>query len=67
MRILSWNISHGGGARLAGFIEGVAAYDADFVALTEFRAEPGKALCGAFRERDYSYVETPSRGERHAL
>jgi exodeoxyribonuclease-3 len=60
MRILSWNIRHGGGTRLARIVEEIAAYDADVVALTEFRAEPGKALCAAFRERDYPYVETSS-------
>ena len=37
MKILAWNIQHGGGTRLARIVEEVSAFDADVIALTEFR------------------------------
>lgn len=37
MRIVSWNILHGGGQRTDRIIEAVASQDADIVALQEFR------------------------------
>jgi endonuclease/exonuclease/phosphatase family metal-dependent hydrolase len=49
MTLLTWNIRHGGGTRLARIIEEIAAYDPDVIALTEYR--PGKALRAAFHER----------------
>jgi exonuclease III len=58
MTLLTWNIRHGGGARLARIVEELAAYDADVIALTEYRARPGKALCAAMRERGWPYAET---------
>jgi exonuclease III len=65
VKLLSWNIQHGGGARLARIVEELAAYDADVIALTEYRAEPGKELCSAMRERGWPYAETtgPSGNE----
>ena len=45
MKLLIWNIQHGVGARIARIVEEIAAHDADMIALTEFRARPGIALC----------------------
>ena len=58
MKLLAWNIQHGGGARLARIVEELAAYDADVIALTEYRVGPGKVLCSAMRERGWPYAET---------
>ena len=58
MKLLAWNIQHGGGARLARIVEEVAAYDPDVIAVTEFRAGPGVVLCAALKERGLPYVET---------
>jgi exonuclease III len=65
VKLLSWNIQHGGGARLARIVEELAAYDADVIALTEYRAELGKELCSAMSERGWPYAETtgPSDNE----
>ena len=58
MKLLAWNIQHGGGTRLARIVEEVAAYDPDVIAVTEFRAGPGVVLCAALKERGLPYVET---------
>ena len=63
MRLLAWNIQHGGGARLARIIEEVSAYDADVIAVTEFRARPGVALCAAMKDRGLPHVETSRPAE----
>lgn len=47
VKLLAWNIQHGGGTRLARIVEEIAAYYPDVVAATEFRAGPGVALCAA--------------------
>jgi hypothetical protein len=58
VRLLVWNIQHGGGARLARIVEDISAYGPDVIALTEFRARPGVALCAAMKERRLPHVET---------
>lgn len=58
MTLLFWNIQRGGGARLARIMEEVSAYDADVVALTEFRVRPGADLQAAMLHRGWPYVET---------
>jgi len=58
MRLLSWNILHGGGTRLARIVEEITAYDPDVVALTEFRQRPGNELSAALKERDLIHVVT---------
>ena len=58
MTLLAWNILHGGGTRLGRIVEEIAAYDADVIALTEFRTTPGLALRAALRERGWPLVET---------
>jgi exonuclease III len=58
VKLVAWNIQHGGGARRPRIIEEISAYDADVVALTEFRATPGVSLCAALKERGLPHVET---------
>ena len=58
MKILTWNIQHGGGTRLPRIVEEVSAYDADVIALTEFRDGPGTTLRAALLERGWPYIET---------
>lgn len=40
MRIVSWNIRHGGGSRASQIINQLQTWDADVVALSEFRGSP---------------------------
>jgi len=63
MRIISWNIQHGGGARIARIVEEITAYEPDVAAITEFRTGPGAAFCAALRERGWPYVETSNPAE----
>ena len=58
MTLLVWNIQNGGGTRIRRLVEEISAYDPDVVAVTEFRAGPGVALCAALKERGLPYVET---------
>jgi len=63
VKLLAWNIQHGGGTRLARIVEEISAYDPDVIALTEFRARPGLALCAAMKERGLPHVETTRPAE----
>jgi exonuclease III len=66
--LLSWNIQHGGGARIPRIVEEISAYDPDVVAVTEFRAIPGVALCAAMREHGLPYCETTNPpGDRNRI
>ncbi|MBZ5620023.1 MAG: endonuclease/exonuclease/phosphatase family protein [Acidobacteriia bacterium] len=68
MKLLVWNIQHGGGARLTRIVEEVSAYDPDVVAVTEFRAIPGVALCAGLKERGLPNVETTHpRGNQNGI
>jgi exonuclease III len=58
MTLLAWNIQKGGGDRIPRLVEEISAYDPDVIALTEYRAGPGVALCDAMKERGFPYVET---------
>ena len=68
MTLLSWNIQHGGGTRIPRIVEEISAYDPDVVAVTEFRAMPGVALCAAMKERGLPYCETTNPpGDRNGI
>ena len=41
MRILSWNILHGGGVRREGILQAIAAIDPDLLTLQEVRRGDG--------------------------
>jgi len=58
VRLLAWNILHGGGSRMARIVEEISAYDPDVVAVTEFRARPGAALSEAMKEIDLRHAES---------
>jgi len=44
VKLLSWNIQHGGGTRVPRIVEEISAYDPDVVAVTEFCSMPGIAM-----------------------
>jgi len=68
MNLIAWNIQHGGGLRLPRIVEEITAYDPDLIALTEYRAGPGVALCAAMKERGLPYVETTNPpGNRNGI
>jgi exonuclease III len=52
-----------GGTRLARIVEEISDHDPDVIALTEFRARPGVALCAAMKERGLPHVETTRPAE----
>src|SRR4051794_12591009 len=60
MRVLSWNIMHGGGTRIARIVEAIAGHDPDVIALTEFRTRAGEALCDALKAKGWLHVESTS-------
>ena len=51
MRLLAWNIHHGGGKRAPRIVEEVAAYDPDVVAVTEYRAGPDSIVPATMSQR----------------
>jgi exodeoxyribonuclease-3 len=63
MKLLCWNIQHGGGSRVERIIEELAAHDADVMALTSYRTDRGKVLTAALRDRDWLHVQTNNPSE----
>ena len=66
MKLLTWNIRHGGGTRLARIAEELAAHDADVIALTEYRAGPGKELCAELADRGWPHVATTDASDNES-
>lgn len=64
MRLLAWNILHGGGARVPRIVEEITAYDPDTIALTGFRIDRGTELRPALEERGWPHVETSNPAEK---
>ena len=60
MKLLSWNIQHGGGTRDVRIVSAIANHNPDIVALTEFRARPGMALCQAFAANGWPHIASSS-------
>jgi exodeoxyribonuclease-3 len=68
MRLLSWNIQHGGGTRIPRIVEELSAYDPDVVAVTEYRTVPGIALRAAMKDRGLPFCETTNPpGSRNGI
>src|ERR1039457_5294238 len=60
MKLLSWNIQHGGGTRDVRIVSAIADHNPDIIALTEFRAKPGMALCQAFGANGWPHIASSS-------
>jgi exodeoxyribonuclease III len=58
MRLLSWNIQQGGGARTDRIIDALVSHDPDVIALSEFRTEPGVPICNTLESRGWRYIES---------
>lgn len=72
MRIVEWNIQHGGGAWTKGGGEGrgqkvarqLLSYDADILVLNEYMAEASAPLIAHLGDRGYPHVFIPSEPSR---
>ena len=58
MKLLAWNILHGGGTRVPRIVEEIAAHDPDVIALTGFRTDRGTELSGSLKDRGWPHRET---------
>jgi len=63
VKLLAWNIQHGGATRMGRIVEEISAYDPDVIAVTEFRTRAGVALGVAMKERGLPHVETTRPAE----
>jgi exodeoxyribonuclease-3 len=60
LRVLSWNIRHGGGARTESIARAIAAHAPDVAVLIEFRTIPGRELRRLLKAAGYRHaVEAP--------
>jgi exodeoxyribonuclease III len=64
MKVLAWNIQHGGGKRVPRIAAAIAAHAPDIIVLCEFRAAPGVELRGLLRDAGYPYVIAPELAAR---
>lgn len=58
MRVLNWNISHGGGSRLAAICQHIVGVDPDLLALTEFQIRNEPALRAELKRLGYPFIVT---------
>lgn len=60
MRIITWNLQHGGGKRIGGIIEALRSYSANVIVLSEFRSNPpGGMLRGELEGMGYLFQAAP--------
>jgi exonuclease III len=64
MRILSWNIRHGGGRRLPVVLDSIARHAPDVVVLCEYRRTTGPALRAALARLGYRFASATEPSER---
>lgn len=60
MKIITWNIRHGGGARINRIIDRIQSHNADILVITEYRNNTkGKELKNNLAENDYKFQAAP--------
>jgi exodeoxyribonuclease-3 len=55
MKLISWNIQHGGGNRIVKLCSALIAHNPDVIALTEFRTKPGSHILEALAQAGWVY------------
>ena len=59
MKIIEWNIKHGGSERrIPGILSAIRSHDADIVVLTEYRIERKEQLMDGLQDMGYVYILT---------
>ena len=64
MRLLTWNILHGGGQRVPEIVLALLDHDADVVALSEYRPSRGGSIRGVLAHHGYAHqlcTDPPAR------
>ena len=56
MKVLTWNIRHGGGSRIPAIAAAIAAHAPDVAILTEYRTVAGRVLRDRLRDAGYPHV-----------
>lgn len=65
MRIMTWNLQHGGGKRIGSIIKALRSYSADALVLSEFRNNPpGEILRKELEQMGYLFQAAPSADAR---
>jgi exodeoxyribonuclease-3 len=57
MKVLAWNLRHGGGSRIPNIAAAIVAHGPDVAILTEYRASAGRELRGRLRDAGYAHAE----------
>jgi exodeoxyribonuclease-3 len=65
MRVLTWNLQHGGGKRTVGIVEVLRLHAGDVLVLSEFRNNPpGEILRRELKAMSYRFQAVPSADAR---
>ena len=65
MRVVTWNLQHGGGKRIDGIIEVLSSHATDLLVLSEFRNNPpGEILRGELDSMGYRFQASPPADAR---
>ncbi len=64
MRLVSWNIRHGGGRRLSAIYDALIGHAADVIILTEYRPAPGAALLARLAAAGWPHAVTSDPAPR---
>ena len=55
MKLIAWNIQHGGGSRIERICAAVAAHNPDVIAFSEFRTKPGRRIVETLAEAGWTH------------
>ncbi|MGJ8641767.1 MAG: endonuclease/exonuclease/phosphatase family protein [Luteolibacter sp.] len=65
MRIVTWNLQHGGGKRIGAIVEALRLYSSDALVLSEFRNNPsGEILRTELKDMGYQFQASPPADAR---
>jgi exodeoxyribonuclease-3 len=64
MRLVSWNIRHGGGRRASAIYDTLIGHAADVIVLTEYRSSPGTALLSRLSAAGWPHATTSDPAPR---
>lgn len=68
LRVLAWNIQHGGGRRVPEIVMSLVEHDCDVVVLSEFRPQRGGQIRGALYDQGFrAHATTPGTEARNGI
>jgi exonuclease III len=67
LKIISWNIRHGGGKRGLLIVKALAEHDPDVIILIEYRTTSSATICRDLAEKGWVYIDSTPDGSDNGI